>query len=260
MLGLDLATIVFQAINFVVLAYVLNRVVFKSVLKRAEERLREKEQLLSELAEEKKLASAVRTELEQRLVHLDEEAAERFERLREEARSEREAIVKEATAEAERLLVQAEMDARRIKQTAVRESSQQLLSTVVKVSGILIGRAAPPQMHDTLVTQLVERIREMGRSDMQRVEAFRRSLTAREPVAHVTSARELTVEQQGQLARMLTALADRHVSIDLHHDPSLVAGLRLRLGDVVIDDSIAGQLEDLGGSALTSAVEQSARD
>jgi F-type H+-transporting ATPase subunit delta len=61
----------------------------------------------------------------------------------------------------------------------------------------------------------------------------------------VTTAEPLSSEQQGELARTLTALADRNVDIQMETDPDLAAGMRLRLGDIVVDNSIEGRLEEL---------------
>jgi F-type H+-transporting ATPase subunit delta len=121
----------------------------------------------------------------------------------------------------------------------------ELLDAIVELSGQLIGQAAPPEVHDALVQQLCDRIWELGRSEMDRVEAFRRSLGERAPTAFVKSARPLSPEQQGLLGRTFTALADRRVNLDLSTNPGLAAGMQVRLGDFVVDNSIAGQLDEL---------------
>jgi F-type H+-transporting ATPase subunit delta len=80
---------------------------------------------------------------------------------------------------------------------------------------------------------------------MDQVSAFRLSLGDRTPTAHIVTARELSLEQQGELARTLTALADRHVSLEIEIDPAMIGGMRVRLGDMIVDSSIAGQLDNL---------------
>jgi F0F1-type ATP synthase delta subunit len=110
------------------------------------------------------------------------------------------------------------------------------------------------------VQQLSDRIWELGRSEMERVETFRRSLGDRTPTAYVTTARPLSPEQQGLLARTFTALADRHVNLELKTDPALAAGIRVRLGDTIVDHSIAGQLADLRESVSTALKERMAHE
>jgi F-type H+-transporting ATPase subunit delta len=107
-----------------------------------------------------------------------------------------------------------------------------------------------------LVRQLSERIWELGRTDIQRVEAFRSSLGEREPTAHITTAQSMTLEQQGLMARTFTALADRHVNMEVQVDDKLVAGIRVRIGDIVVDSSIAGQMDELREQAVTALRER----
>jgi F-type H+-transporting ATPase subunit b len=256
MLSLDLVTVVFQLINFVVLALILNRLLFQPILRRAAERADEKERLMRELAEERQAVAALRADLEQKRAGLEEERDQSVARIREDAESHRQELLKGARAEAEKLLMEAQTDAYRMRQQAMDDFHEQLVGSILDISGTIIGRVAPPAVHDALVQGLSERIREMGRSEMERVEAVRRSLGDREARASVASARELSGEQQAQLARTLTALADRHVNIELSISPGLVAGLQVRLGDTVIDNSLAGQLEELRQQASLAIREQ----
>ena len=91
---------------------------------------------------------------------------------------------------------------------------------------------------------------------MQRVELLRQSLGDRTPTARVRSARALRPEQQGLVVRTLSALADRNVSLDVQVEPSLGLGLEVRLGDLVVDNTIAGQLEELRESVIAALEER----
>nr|MBC7244447.1 F0F1 ATP synthase subunit delta [Chloroflexota bacterium] len=245
MLNLDLATIVFQVINFLVLAVVLNRFVFQPVLRQAAQRAEERERLMKEIAEERHRVAVLRTELEQRQTEIDEEIDKILAKARERAEAESQELLQQTHAEVEQMLVEAQADVYRLKQQAMDEFHEQLVEAILEISANVTARVAPPEVQDALIDGLVERIREMGRTEMDRVDAIRRALSTREPIAYVSSARELSVEQQGQLARILTALADRLVSIQLSIDPALVAGIQVRLGDMVMDHSLAGQLQEL---------------
>jgi len=256
MLSLDVTTIIFQAINFVVLAVILNRFLFRPVLRKAAEREAERERLGRELAEERQAVAALRADLEQRQAQLDEERDQCVAQMHEEAEADRLELFKEAQAETERMLVEAEADGYRVRQQAVEDFHEQLVSAILEISGAVTARNAPPSVHDALVQGMSDRIRELGRAEMDRVEAVRRSLGDRDALAHIASARELTAEQQALLARTLTALADRHVNIELSIVPELVAGLKVRLGDTVIDNSLAGQLGELRQQAALALREQ----
>jgi F-type H+-transporting ATPase subunit delta len=61
-------------------------------------------------------------------------------------------------------------------------------------------------------------------------------------VARVISAGELTDEQQTRLAAALTEIYGRAISIRTAVDPAVVGGLVIRVGDELIDGSIAARL------------------
>jgi len=256
MLNLSWATIIFQIANFLLLVILLNHFLFQPVMRRVAQRRAEKERLLSELKQEREEAARLRAEWEARLARAEEEAAALIAQAQEKAETERLALLQEAQVEVARILAEAHTDAHQQRRLAIDSFHDELLDAILELSGQLIARTAPPEMHDSLVKQLNDRIWELGRSQMQRVEAFRRSLGNREPTAHVTTARPLSPEQQGLLARTLTALADRHVNLDLRTDPSLAGGLRVRLGDTIVDNSIAGQLAGLREQVSTALKER----
>jgi len=245
MLSLDIATVVFQIINFLVLAALLYYFLFRPVMRGMKERAAEREELAREMAQDREMVAQLRAELETRLEHTEEEVAAIIARAEERAQAERKALLQEAQAEVERILVEAHADARRLRTQAVDDFHDELLNAILETSAYLVGQAAPPEVHDALTRQLSDRIWELGRSEIERVEAFRRSLGERVPTAYVKTARPLSPEQQGLLASTFTALADRNVNLDWSTDPALAAGMQVRLGDFIVDNSIAGQLSEL---------------
>ena len=65
---------------------------------------------------------------------------------------------------------------------------------------------------------------------------------------NVSSDFELTDAQQQQLAQALSKKLDRNVRIDATLDKSLIGGLVVRTGDLVIDASVRGKLTKLAES------------
>ena len=61
----------------------------------------------------------------------------------------------------------------------------------------------------------------------------------------VTSARELTAEQQEAMAKSLVKKLGKEVSVTTEIDESLIAGAIIRAGDMVIDGSARGRLDKL---------------
>lgn len=244
MLDLDIATIVFQVLNFLALTALLYWFLLRPVMRRVEARVAEKERLMQEMAQERERAARARAELEERLARAEDEAAAIINSAQERIEAARKSLVEEAYKEAERILEEAREEGRRLRQQALAASYGDILDVIIELSGATIGQAAPPELHDHLVKRLADSIRELGRSDISRIEDFRRSLGERTPTATIATARSLTADQLGVLARTLTALADRHVNVEVKVDPELAAGVRARIGDLLIDSSIAGDLEE----------------
>jgi F-type H+-transporting ATPase subunit b len=256
MLNLDAATVIFQIINFGILGGLLYWLLFKPAMRTIRERAAERERRLTELERERRTMAVRRAELEERLSRLDEEAANIVALAQDRAQQRQQELLQEAREEVEQILVEAQADAYRVRRQSVETFHRDLVEAVLDVSGMVIGNVLPENVHDALVRQLSERIWEMGRTEIQRVEAFRSSLGEREPTAHVVTAESLNVEQQGLMARTFTALADRHVDLEVQVEPKLVAGVRVRIGDIVVDSSIAGQMDELRERAMDALQER----
>ena len=61
----------------------------------------------------------------------------------------------------------------------------------------------------------------------------------------VASAYPLDAEEEKALAAALQARLGREITISSKEDPELIGGVRIRAGDLVIDGSVRGQLQQL---------------
>lgn len=67
-------------------------------------------------------------------------------------------------------------------------------------------------------------------------------------IADVTSAFNLSNDQQLALANKLSAVTNKKIIIRTHIDPSILGGIIVRIGDKLIDGSAAGKLKALKNS------------
>ncbi|MFE6777155.1 F0F1 ATP synthase subunit delta [Streptomyces sp. NPDC057702] len=107
---------------------------------------------------------------------------------------------------------------------------------------LLDGRAHP--VTERLVTRLVTRPRgrslEAGLDALSKLAADRRSRV----VAVVTSAVPLSDQQKQRLGGALARIYGRVVHLNLDVDPSVLGGVTVRIGDEVINGSIADRLDE----------------
>jgi len=71
-------------------------------------------------------------------------------------------------------------------------------------------------------------------------------------VAHVTSAIELTEEEKAQLRESLRKRFGAGLDLEFSVDPSLLGGVKVRVGDTIIDGSVAGRLATLRERLVSS--------
>ena len=116
-----------------------------------------------------------------------------------------------------------------------REDKQQLLH------GVLDGRALPASI--ALVDQALSgsfRSFHAAITSYQKVAAA----TQGEGVAHVHVARELTESEHSRLEAALSAQYDRPVHLNVEVEPELLGGMRVEIGDDVIDGTVSSRLDD----------------
>jgi len=114
---------------------------------------------------------------------------------------------------------------------------------VALVDTLIEGKVSP--VTKTLVDQLVRHPRGVraanGLGELADLAAKRRQRS----VAHVRSAVALTAEQVDRLTATLTTIYSRPIALHVEVDASLAGGLQIKIGDEIIDGSIAGRLAAL---------------
>lgn len=256
MLNLDLTTILAEILNFLVLAAALYFLAFKPIVKRIEERAEEKQALLREAQEKQEEADKKLVEINDRLENIDAEIEERLEDAYDQAQAESESLLEATEKEAQHILEEAEREAANRKKNQMEENQEKLVETVLQISGDLLKKTTPDSTHHQLVEDLNSEIWELGKSDMRQVRAIRESLAERTPTVYVTAAQDLDPDHQRALVRTFSALADTNVNMEIEIDPELIAGVRVRMGDLVVENTLAMELTELKEDVI-NALEES---
>ena len=255
MLDIDIVTILAEIINFLVVAIVLYFVLFKPITKRIKLRAEEKDRLLTAAQEKEDLAAEKLAEVEQRLAKIDLEIEEHLQKAYQEAQSESQTLLDATQEEAKKILKEAESEAAKRQKQEMDELQEELADTILTICGQVISKSSPDAIHDDLINKLNEDVWDLGKNDMRQVRTIRDALAEREPTTFITTAKELTPEQQRELIRTFAALADRNIHMEIEINPDLLAGIKVRLGDLVVENSLAMGLMGLRSEVIESLKE-----
>ena len=109
----------------------------------------------------------------------------------------------------------------------------------------VLAKAGSGPLARKLVLLLAQKRRLFALSDV--IRAFEQLLARQrgEIAAQVTSARPLSAAETDELKRLLKSRLGREPRLELTVDPSLLGGLRLKLGSRMIDSSLRTKLEGL---------------
>jgi F-type H+-transporting ATPase subunit b len=232
-LGINPIYLLSYIVNFIVLVVVLRLLLYKPILNMFEARRAKIEKGLQDArAAESALANA---ENEQK-------------RLLDAARGDGQKVRAEAAQQAEqdaaKIRSDAAADAKKIRDEAMAELGNerdkmlselrgQVAALAIAATNKLIGESLDRKRQETLIADFFAKVPANARA----------SLGGATGEAEVISAVPLTAEEQSRVKKelALTAAAFRV-------DPRLLGGLRVRVGDRVVDGTVASQLESLRGN------------
>lgn len=110
------------------------------------------------------------------------------------------------------------------------------------IEGLLEGKASEETVR--LVSRAVEAPR--GRSFDRTLEEYAQVAAERRSrlVATVTATVPLTEEQRGRLGAALARIYGHAVQLNIQVDPALIGGIRVEIGDELIEGSVVARLDD----------------
>lgn len=244
MLDINLVTILAEIFNFLVLAVALYFILFKPIVKRMDENARKRAALLTMAQKKDDQAQENLSLIEERLENIDQEIEVHLEKAQAQIQAESDVLLEATQKEAEKILFEAEKEAAKLQQQEIEDFHEELIDTILNISKQVLIKTTPPVVHDNLVEELVEKIWDLGKRDMRQVRSVRDSLAERIPTVHIASAKALSPDQQRSLIRTFSALADRNVNMEIDIDPALIAGVRVRIGDLIVENTLAMELAD----------------
>jgi F-type H+-transporting ATPase subunit b len=236
-LGINLGLLIVQIIAFFIVFLTLNAWVYKPMLNMMESRKQKIAQGLEDArvaadarASAEKEAEKIIADAQTKASQIVAEATERAAAAGQEVRAAAEA---EAAQVREQALAEAEIERNRI----LGELRSQVASLAIAATNKLVGASLDEQRQHALLDEFFSGVKS-GKLILLDGANFQGD------TAEVTSALPLNKEEEEVVRRDILAKSGAK-DVTFRVDPSILGGLVLRVGDKVLDNSVAGKLEGL---------------
>ncbi|MFC1997539.1 F0F1 ATP synthase subunit B [Chloroflexota bacterium] len=237
-LGINLGFFLFQVFNFTIIALILYAAAYKPIVKMLEERKKK----IAQGFEDAQVAAEARANAEKEA-----------EKVMAEAQTQASQVVREATERAEtagkEVVAEYEAEAAKAKEAALVEAAVERDRMLADVRG-QIGALAMAATHK-LVGVTLDESRQHALIDefFAGIQAGKvvvlEGAELKGSAAEITSALPLTEAEQATVKQDVLSKIGDQATVVFRVDPSILGGLVIRVGDKVLDNSVAGQLEEM---------------
>ena len=236
-LGLNLGYLLLQIINFLILLVVLRVWVYKPILGL----LNKRRQNIAQGLEDARVAAEARASAEKEAAKIIADAQAEASKVVREASERAQDVAKEVKAEAETeatkahaaALAEAEAERNRI----LGDLRGQVAALSISATQKLVGEALDEKRQRALLDEFFSGVKS-GKVVVLDDASFKGE------AAEVTSALPLTDQEQDAVKKDVLAKVGAQ-AVTFRVDPSILGGLVIKVGDKVMDGSVAGKLEGL---------------
>jgi F-type H+-transporting ATPase subunit b len=237
-LGINLGYLVVQVFNFLIIVVILIAWLYRPLINMLEER---RERIAKGL-EDARVASEAREnaeqEAEQIIAKAQQEASKLVREATERGEEVRREIKENAEQEAAEIRANAQEQAQEAKEQALGDLRGQVASLAISAAQKVIGEALDEKRQHALIEQFFSGVKE-GKVVLIEDESVSGAS------AEVTSALPLTDQEQATIRDDIVSKLGDSATITFRVDPNILGGLVIRVGDKVLDGSVAGKLSGL---------------
>ncbi len=253
MLNINVSTVIFQIINFLILAFLLYKFLFRRVMRLLDERAKRVTRALDEAEKREKEAETIQAEYLAKMEDAKREMEVRREAASEEMERTRREVIEQARAEVQALRARAEEEVERERMEAVRRHREELATLVTSMSARMLTEVGDGRLHGVFFDAFLDRLARLEPESLRRQRDMGEMRVI--PV-EVISADPLSEAEVERLEQVLSSFLEKEVRLDPRLDPSLIGGAIVRFGDHLIDGSLRGQLARLRERFLKELAER----
>jgi len=235
----NLWTFLLQVVNFVVLAYVLHRLLYRPLHEAIESRRQAVRQTQAAAEKARVDAEAIKQQLEEKLAQLDQQRQEALHQAREQAEAERWKMRDEAEAVAQRRQEEGRSALERDREEMLQKLYGEVITHALNLAERLLRQSADSTLQAQLAKHLIETLDGLPADER---EQLRRDWQT-EDQTWLEAAAKPDGETLKRLTETVASVAGKELTLNVQDNPALIGGVRLRIGGRLWDASIAGQLE-----------------
>jgi F-type H+-transporting ATPase subunit b len=231
----DLTTFLFQIVNFIVLLFILKRLLYKPVREIIEKRRALIEKTVQDAEKTKLDALELREKYQKEMDQLKDVRGQTLERLQQEVMEEKKKMLRTAEEEAGRVIEREKAIFAAEKKRLQTELKDEAVDTACVLAENLLKDLSDEELHKAIFRRLLKGLEETV-PDLSGIKE--------EPLRlELASAYPLSKEELGKFSATLESLLSRKVIVDTSLDESLIAGTRMKAYDKVYNFSLSGQVD-----------------
>jgi len=242
---IDWFTVVAQAINFLILVWLLKLFLYQPILDAIDAREQRIAQTLAEADAKKEDARLERDEFDRKNRELEERRQSLLTQMQEEVSGMRQKLLDDAQAAAERLQTKWHVNLQRQQQRLGEGISRRVQDEVFSITRKTLLDLANDHLEASIINVFIGRLRQL---DGETQANFVQALTAAAEAVRVRSAFELTGDQQTAIRQVLSEIFPADTAVRFDYEPDLIAGIELTAGGRRVAWSIEDYLKTLKDS------------
>lgn len=239
---IDWFTVVAQALNFLLLVWLLKRYLYQPILRAIDERDRRIAAQLQEAEAKKAEAARERSDYQQRNAEWEQHRQDLYQQTRQEVGAERQRLTEEARAEVEALREKFYASLRNEQQDLSQELSRRTRQEVFAIARKTLADLAGADLEEQMADVFIRRLNGLeGKAKEQLTAAFH---STGAPLV-VRSAFALPPERQDAIRRELERLLGKNIALQFDQRPEQLSGIELSTDGYKVAWSIADYLSEL---------------
>ncbi len=236
----NLWTFFFQIANFVVLAYVLHRLLYRPLHEAIDQRRQANDRARAEAEQARQEAAALEAQVRAQLAGMEQQRQEVLAQAHQQADKERAALLAEAETTTRNRLAEFQQALARERTEALHTLKSEAVGMAVDLTQRLLREASDSTLHQQLAHRLIESLQQLSEAERADI----RGHWQPSDLVVVESAESLKNGLADEVTSAVATILGRQVAPEIQVKPELLGGLRLRIGGHVWDASLVGGLDE----------------